>query len=345
MRQVGFCLLANLLQCLPFIKHLTKKEMIHSWQEWIIEAVMSVQPLTPIGFYKGPGEPYSLVLCTLSTPEELQNRHPDKLGAMVSWLTSTYHAQIYSFAGILPSLLHKHNQWPTSMNPRSDRLVKGADATTFMVMENVLQVQERHKTDPLTKNIVIIGAGFIGSQVANKCAEMGLDVRALDIRMNVREKLDDRVKFYHEDVESAVKDAHLIVLLTMVGDDGVAGLMQYVESGMVIISDTYPKISKEIIYQLNTVGVTVYESALTREGVNFFPKLPKWKHDTIPGCLGEAFVKAALPPFQYDGSHNFTWNARRVLKARLDDGMGPKQKKLRNAVVFENSTSSNIVLP
>ena len=239
-------------------------------QEWIIEAVMSVQPLTPIGFYKGPGEPYSLVLCTLSTPEELQNRHPDKLGAMVSWLTSTYHAQIYSFAGILPSLLHKHNQWPTSMNPRSDRLVKGADATTFMVMENVLQVQERHKTDPLTKNIVIVGAGFIGSQVANKCAEMGLDVRALDIRMNVREKLDDRVKFYHEDVESAVKDAHLIVLLTMVGDDGVAGLMQYIESGMVIISDTHPKISKEIIYQLNTVGVTVYESALTREGVNFF---------------------------------------------------------------------------
>jgi len=63
--------------------------------------------------------------------------------------------------------------------------------------------------------------------------------------------------------------------------------------------------------------VLVYESALTRHGTRFIPKLPRWPADTIPGCVAQAIVECHLERTVID-QEAFTILGDRLFEPRLD---------------------------
>lgn len=345
---------------------------------WVIKCLRTITPYVPIGIaHQSKGIPLSLVICYLYTTDELlELDEGDKLRLdMLTKLVKNYRAKCYAFAGILPSLMHKKNAWPkddlkekekaqavdrveahVQQEKKGLKMVKGCDATVYMIIQNIREAISLH--DLNDKNgcdqehlvITIIGAGFAGSKVANRCVVefKGASVRAIDTRVKAKENLDSRVEFFTpENAPRALETSSIIVLLIRKGDDFLKkkydfdikgnmvvgkenkndadginndnkkALSNFLSNETLLISDTHPKLSKSSIQQLNEAGIYVYESALTlMNGFRIIPKLPMWRDDTVPGCLGEAFVCANAS--QLKDEEDFETNAGSVLKARLD---------------------------
>lgn len=319
-----------------------------------ITCLRKISPFLPIGIAKSPGVPLSLVICYLYTTDELLDLDGDKLRVDMSQLVKKYRAKCHAFAGILPSLLHKKNAWPQDelkeeeveidcveehmqQEERSLMMVKGCEATVYMIIQNIREAISLHSLDQKPLVITIVGAGFAGSKVANRCALefKGVSVRAIDTRAKAKENLDSRVDFFTlKDAPQALETSSLVVLLIRKGDafltkkydfdadgmnqhDNKKALSNYLSNGTVLISDTHPKLSNSSIQRLNEAGICVYESALTlMKGFQIIPKLPMWRNDTVPGCLGEAFVRANAS--QIKDEEDFDSSVGSVLKARLD---------------------------
>ena len=266
-------------------------------------------PLLPIGVYTAPGARPSLIVGTLWTNAELAAR-PAALAAMVGQLAG-FRARRICLNGVIPSLLHRHQLWPDD-----ERFIQEQRGTLFMLEENVSQVAERLRDrGERLGGICVVGAGFTGAQLANRLAGEGYTVTTLDPRADVQRRLDPQVRHCGMDARSALQDAQLAILLSTRGDDGVRSLLGALRPGMVVLSDTHPKVSLPMAERLAARGVTLVESAMTRPGVRFYPKLPRWASDTVPGCVGQAFVEA---DDRYDPRRSFDDNARDILTARLD---------------------------
>lgn len=269
---------------------------------WAQERYKYSDPTMMGGVFNAPGAGLSLVCGTILTNEELAE-NPKLLGLMVENVCKLKAKKI-SFAGVIPSLLHKHDLWPDD-----DRLIKEQEATRFMILENVREIAAKH----LVKTVCVVGVGFTGAQVANDLAAEGYKVFARDPRPEVITRLKGGVEYIGMDTRKAAT-ADVIVLLSTDGD-GIRSLVPFLGANQVVLADTHPKMKPSTVRDLYLQGVWVYESALTYPGLTFMPKLPQWNRDTIPGCVGQAFVEASDT---YDPRRSFEENARDVIKARLD---------------------------
>jgi hypothetical protein len=201
-----------------------------------------------------------------------------------------YKADRICLNGVIPSAVYRHDLWPDD-----ERFVKLQWATVFMIEKNIDQIIARHALGSRgdLPGVCVVGAGYTGAQMANRLAQRGFAVSAMDPREDARHRLDDAVRFAGMDATEALRDVAIIVLLTSRGDDGVASVRAALRPGQIVLSDTHPKISRTLCRTLQAEGIQIYESALTKPGTVLVPKMPRWDRDTIPGCVAQAILEAS----------------------------------------------------
>ena len=190
--------------------------------------------------------------------------------------------------------------------------------TIYMIRENLVEIEVRHpEVLDNSRCVAIIGVGQTGAQVANHLAEHGYRVLAFDARATAAERLSPAVEFAALDT-TQLEHAGVFVFLTPKGDDAARLVFHSVKPGTVVLADTHPKLSRADAARLRSRGVRIYESALTRTGTLFVPKIPRWPRDTIPGCIGQALVEVAAGR-SLKRQREFEELAPTVLRARLDE--------------------------
>ena len=263
----------------------------------------------PAGLFRIRGVGWGLIVGTASLNEDLRSS-ADRCERVLAAATR-FRARRIALNGVLPACLVAHGIWP-----EDSRVVRGQYATVHMIRSNVVDVHER-RPELAKRPVAVVGVGATGQLVANELARGGYDVVALDIRAEAATGLDPRVRFVGMDT-GVLANVGVIVLLSTGGDAGAASIIRDVTPANVVISDTHPKLSRAGAEALVARGIAVYESALTRRGTRFVPKLPNWEADTIPGCVAQAIVERKLgrPVTDQDA---FEILGSRLLTSRLDD--------------------------
>lgn len=276
---------------------------------WFVPLLRPLMPL-PMGFFYSPGIGWSLILATSDSNEALRG-DPDEVGRLIERV-ARFRARRISLNGVLPAILFENDAWPDD-----PRFVREAHGALHMLEENLAEIGERHpEVFAGGRRVGVIGTGHTGAQLSNHLTRQGYEVLAWDPRPQAREKLEPGVRFVGRDPEP-LRELRVVVFLSSRGDDAAKAVAEQLRPGAIILSDTHPKISRSWCEQLRRRGLIVYESALTRPGTFFFPKMPRWERDTLPGCMGQAMVEAVgdAPPMDL---HAFKQRARELLTARLD---------------------------
>ena len=262
----------------------------------------------PIGLFRISGIGWGLIVATPSSNDELRSsaERSRRLVADVE----RFRGRRIALAGVIPSCFTQHRVWPDD-----DRFVRGQYATVHMIRRNVEDVLRRNP-ELADRAIAIVGVGATGQLVANDLAHSGYELLALDPRPEAASGLGDGVRFLGMDT-AALADAGVVVLLSTGGDEGVASIASALIPGTAVVSDTHPKVSRSAARDLHDRGVIVYESALTRRGTRFVPKLPRWPADTIPGCVAQAIVECSLDRTVIE-QDAFTILGDRLFESRLD---------------------------
>ena len=320
-RMVGFLTLQGLWPLIRRIKWLTvfavnagRRDDVLAYCPSFLEGwFRKNRPVSPGGWAFTPGHMPSLVVVSPFSNDEFK-RNPDLCIRVIESL-KTLRARRIALNGVIPAALSLHGLWDRS----DERFVRDQKGTVFMVLENVREIVRRHpKAFSLRPVVAVVGAGYTGARVARGLAEAGFNVMALDRRPEAEEESDFRgVRFVGRNTEF-LSEVGLVVLLTGKGDDGVNTILPNVLPGTIVLSDTHPKVSKTKWAALVDKGIIPYESAAFRRGSVFFPALPRFKRDTLPGCVVQAFCEALagrVPASQQE----FNEMARAVsLEGRLD---------------------------
>jgi len=263
----------------------------------------------PIGIFRIAGIGWGLIIATPSTNDDLR-ASAERCFRLVADVRR-FNGRRIALAGVIPSCLTQNDAWPDD----DDRFVKGQYATVHMIRRNVEDVLRRHR-DLAGRPIAIVGVGATGRLVANDLAYSGYRLLAFDVRPEAASGLDEGIRFVGMETDE-LGQVGVVVLLSTGGDAGVASIGQALVPGTAVVSDTHPKISRRAARSLHERGVLVYESALTRRGTRFIPKLPRWPADTIPGCVAQAVIECHLDRTVID-QDAFAILGDRLFEPRLD---------------------------
>ncbi|MEO0814959.1 MAG: hypothetical protein AAFY60_19020 [Myxococcota bacterium] len=284
--------------------------------------ILSWRALWPAGILFVPDHGLSLVLGA-SSPSSTLRREPDACERLLR-AAERYRCRRIALNGDLPSIVSNHRLWP-----QGDRFVRRPMGTVFMIEHNVRESAQRLGLS--SPRVLVVGAGYTGALCANRLAALGFEVMALDTRSDRNESLDPKVRFLLPDA-AEIQAANVVVLLTPTGDSGALQVIEHLRSGVAVISDTHPKLSMAMVNRLRDQQVHVFESALTRDGTFFFPKIPRWPSDTIPGCVSQALVEATAQR-RISDQEDFDREAALSLRARLDE----PPRRIRSSVVHPDS--------
>jgi hypothetical protein len=90
--------------------------------------------------------------------------------------------------------------------------------------------------------------------------------------------------------QQVINKAAVAIVLTGKGSDFFQ-YKQYLNQNCIIIDDTHPKIKKGF------EKFVIYKVAVGIPGTKFFPRLPGYKSNWIPGCTAEAIIASATGHF------------------------------------------------
>ncbi|MBL7058536.1 hypothetical protein ISS03_04310 [Patescibacteria group bacterium] len=185
-----------------------------------------------------------------------------------------------AIAGQLPSVMNKCGvKLPKNF-------VNGVRGTVFSVVETISQVFLKHDIQKEKAQIVVIGVGYVGSILIKTLQQMKYSVVGIDIK-----RTKDGIVLPNE-ADAVLKNSRVVVVLTPRGSDFVP-YMKKINKRAVVIDDTHPKIK---VGDLDC-GNIFYKVAVGMDGVEFFPKLPGYKKDWVPGCVVEAMSVACTADF------------------------------------------------
>jgi len=171
-------------------------------------------------------------------------------------------AKTIAMAGQLPSIVEKHGI------TTSQKFVNGKLGTVYAIettLEKILGL-ENAVANPL---IAVIGTGFIGHAVLENQKRSGRNAVGFNIESDAKQ----------------ISNSDIVIVLTPRGKDFMP-YVPHLKNGAVVIDDTHPRIFTRM------ENVTLYKVAMTVEGVQFFPKLPGYLFNWVPGCAIEAILQA-----------------------------------------------------
>lgn len=186
--------------------------------------------------------------------------------------------------GVIPSAASKLNVWPLD-----ERLVKDQLGTLYMIKRNVEEIEQSPEFKAVREfPVAVVGCGYTGKLICDMLPDAGFKVFGFD---KYQDNVDIKGGFYGDRYESISK-ACLVILMTGRGNDGISTIIPYLKRGSVLLSDTHPKPSSDAWERVKNHGIRGFESAMTLKGARFFPAMPAWNKDTMPGCTIQAITEA-----------------------------------------------------
>lgn len=177
--------------------------------------------------------------------------------------------------------------------------VRGVRGTVFCVIETIEEVMRCHGLNAGNFSIAVVGVGYVGSILLEELEQAGHNVSGIDIKVG-RKKI-----ILSEESIPIIQEADMIVVLTPRGSD-FAPYVENLKSGAIVIDDTHPRIT------IRPERAHFYKVAMGMKGVSFFPHLPGYHAQWIPGCAVEAIYSAAVGSFNGSSQQSFNSNARKL---------------------------------
>lgn len=229
----------------------------------------------------GGGGARGLVMTTPWTIEEIEDGKHRELTEKIRAVAETIGARAVALAGRLPSVLKKNG------HALETPIVAGDKGTVYTVIRSTEAAVA--SCDLALPKIGILGYGFIGSALARVLAERGFrDIVAVDPRIT-----DDRsnggIRLSRDPLE--LHDRDVVVILTARGEQAETAIDHF-KDGVVVVDDTHPQLPRRLARRIESRGGRVVKATLGIGGTKFFPRLPKWDADWLPGCCVEAMVVA-----------------------------------------------------
>ena len=240
-----------------------------------------------IGLARGK---YPGLIVTIPWPlEELEEKHRiyknnclESIVRKVKKLADDIGAKAAVLAGRLPRLLLKNG---SSQLPSP--IVVGDMGAVYTIMTTTRLVA-RTKLPHLQIGVVG-GYGFLGLRVVAALQKSSARVIVVDPNIELEEG-GGEIRFTRDPAELVSCD--LVIILTARGEQAET-VIKHIRPGTTIIDDTHPQLPHRVIVALEKKGCRVVKAILTLEGEWFWPRLPKWESDWLPGCCIEAIVVAA----------------------------------------------------
>lgn len=242
------------------------------------------KPYIPLVSFIGivTGKYRGLVLSIPWTLEELEdeNNSLKRIGKIISKIdriAGFIDVQGIALAGRLPGILTQGGY------EFSLPLVRGDMGSVYTVLGAIDSVVRLMKLNTI-KIGVLGGYGFIGSRVV-KALKEHYDVVGVDPR--ILRKNGERLQMYRDPAE--LSNCDLIVVLTARGEQ-IEGAVEHFKKGVIVIDDTHPQLPRRLIKSIEKKEGKVFKSVLTFDGLKFWPPLPNWEDNWLPGCCLEAIV-------------------------------------------------------
>jgi hypothetical protein len=227
---------------------------------------------------KGVTGARGLVLVVPNTVKEFRQRKEMcyKLRSRLEQRRNLVGAKTIALAGQLPGImLRKHGinlDYP---------FVTGVDGTVFSIVSTINKVVEKESLGHKSFSIVLIGVGYTGGFVYDALQQDGYRITGIDI-MPTRKGIK-----LPKEALPIINQADMVVVLTPRGTDFLPYIHE-LKAEVIIIDDTHPKLT-------GTNGFKLYKVAVGAEGIVFYPSLPGFQRNQIPGCAVEAIVRARYP--------------------------------------------------
>jgi len=203
-------------------------------------------------------------------------------------------AKAIAIAGQAPGMIIRNGI------PLNEPFVQGNKGTVFCVMETIDQAAKKHGLDPLTASIVIVGVGYSGGLLLKGLRDKGCNAIGVDIEMK-----DNGIVALKEDGCVFLPLSDIVVVLTPKGSD-FAPYVKYLKKGAIVIDDTHPKITDK------PPNVHFYKVAVGIGDTIFYPRLPGYHEDWIPGCAVEAIISTATGKFNNTSQSVFNKEAKKL---------------------------------
>lgn len=225
-----------------------------------------------------------LVMTICWTMDELEEQKDflRKIADKTKNIAETIGAKSVALAGRMPSVLHQNGY---QLRPP---IVAGDKGAIYTLLLSIKAALENNKLDLETVKIGIIGHGFLGSRLAKVLQELGAkNIISVDPRI-----IDEDIHLTRD--PAALNDRDLAIALTAKGEQ-IDAIIGHLKEGVIVVDDTHPQLPAYIENEIKKQKHgQIIKATLELKGVRFFPRLPKWQTNWLPGCCVEALVSAAL---------------------------------------------------
>lgn len=230
-----------------------------------------------------------------TTVEFLQRRDIcEKTTKRLKWIKNIIGAKAIALAGQMPSMLKRNNI------KIEEPFVKGNKGTVFCVAETIDRTISKHDLIPGEFQIALVGVGYVGKLLMDHLESEGHNVVGIDIEIQRH-----GVKL-QEEAPGILITSDMVIVLTPRGED-FNPYVDFLKPGAIVIDDTHPKILKK------PKNVFFYKVAVGLDKVRFFPRLPGYRSDWIPGCAIEAIISSTIGGgFNGISQINFNNRARKI---------------------------------
>jgi hypothetical protein len=200
----------------------------------------------------------------------------------VTRLAHGYNGGYVALAGVVPSLIKRYGL-EEAFPPH---FILAQDASALMVKEAAL----RRCAEAGGQHITVIGMGDLGRLVAQLLHQDGrFQLAAYDVNPQALQQLPAGIQRLSTPAQLAQTD--LFVLLSGTGDSGLKTVLQAARPGTTVLSDTYPKISRQMTDEASKAQVRICDVHYEIEGGSWDKCFAGFEQNAVPGCLALALAK------------------------------------------------------
>ncbi len=190
-----------------------------------------------------------------------------------------------ALGGILPSLVKRHGI--EAEIPGNCLLAQ--DASADLVAQATIQLAR----ETAAKSIAIIGVGDLGREVARV-----LHARTPAFELIAYDKNGGAYRGLGGEIRTAanleeLKPTDLYVVLSGTGDSGLDTVLKVAKPGAVVLSDTYPKVSENLLRMAARAHVRVYDAHYAMSDGRWRKPFAGYEIEAVPGCLALALAESA----------------------------------------------------
>jgi len=242
--------------------------------------------ISVIGFvFKARNGQRGLVVTIPYTIEEMEEKnHLGNMLKRLNRLALRIGAKSIALAGRLPGVITQNGYREMLVKP----IVTGEKGTIFTIFLSVKQAVQSAGLDFRKTKVGILGYGFIGSRLVPVLQDNGIEnIVCIDPR--IKQDRNNKITLTRDPM--ALSDRDLVVILTAKGEQAET-VIDYLKPGVIVIDDTHPQLPRRLSAKIEKNGGHVIKATLGLKGMIFWPRLPNWYRNWLPGCCVEALVSA-----------------------------------------------------